>query len=394
MRLNIYGRGNQSDSDLLTTAWADPEPLLLARNYFPEQQSNRLAAEERILEFRSDVVVEPSGALIVTETITVMATGREIKRGIIRDFPTSYEGRYGQRVNVGFEVLEVRRGGSPEPFGTERHGNGVRVYIGHKDVFIPHGEHVYTLVYRTDRQLGFFEDFDELYWNVTGSDWSFPIERALATVTLPEGAEVRNWSAYTCRAGERGRDFETAYEPSGAAIALATTRRLEPGEGFTIAIAFPTGFVAVPKEIAELRRTRERERKEQAAARTLYDAFTNKNRIAAWPSLRELNVNPFVYEGQIVGLRTRFRTMISKNEGLFGHYPDRLVRVSNTPKGQFVEEVDVLLAAKVIGKESTTVPPGGELLIPHVGFIGVYVCKKKFNCAEILCWRDDISCRG
>jgi hypothetical protein len=203
-------------------------------------------ARERILEFRSDVVVEPSGALHVTETITVMATGREIKRGIIRDFPTSYEGRYGQRVNVGFEVLEVRRGGRPEPFRTERHANGVRVTIGDKDVFIPHGEHVYTLVYRTDRQLGFFEDFDELYWNVTGSDWSFPIERALATVTLPEGAEVINWSAYTGRPGEQGRDFETAYEPSGAAIALATTRTLEPGAGFTIAVAFPKGFVSAP----------------------------------------------------------------------------------------------------------------------------------------------------
>lgn len=86
--------------------------------------------------------------------------------------------------------------------------------------------------------------------------------------------------------------------------------------------------------------------------------------------------------------------MISKHDGLFGHYPDRLVRVYDIPKGRFVEEVDVLLAAKVIGKESTTIPLGGELLIPHIRFIGVYLCKKRFNCAEILCWRDDISCRG
>jgi hypothetical protein len=48
---------------------------------------------ERILEFRSDVVVETDGALTVTETIRVVVAGRQIKRGIIRDFPTRYSGK-------------------------------------------------------------------------------------------------------------------------------------------------------------------------------------------------------------------------------------------------------------------------------------------------------------
>ncbi len=48
---------------------------------------------ERIVEFRSDVVVETDGALTVTETIRVVVAGRQIKRGIIRDFPTRYSGK-------------------------------------------------------------------------------------------------------------------------------------------------------------------------------------------------------------------------------------------------------------------------------------------------------------
>jgi uncharacterized membrane protein YgcG len=205
---------------------------------------------ERITEFRSDVVVRPDGALDVTETIKVVARGKEIKRGILRDFPTTYEGRYGQTIRVGFKVIEVRRDGRPEPFKTESVSNGVRVRIGDKDVFISRGEHVYTIVYRTTRQLGFFAEFDELYWNVTGSGWSFEIERALATVTLPQGAEVLNWAAYTGRPGERGQDFASAYSPS-AAMALETTRTLKPGEGFTIAVAFPKGFVVQPSASEE-----------------------------------------------------------------------------------------------------------------------------------------------
>ena len=41
------------------------------------------------------------------------------------------------------------------------------------------------LRYRTTRQLGFFDDHDELYWNVTGNGWDFPIDAASATVALP-----------------------------------------------------------------------------------------------------------------------------------------------------------------------------------------------------------------
>jgi hypothetical protein len=201
---------------------------------------------ERILEFRSDVAVEADGALTVTETIRVVAAGNEIKRGIIRDFPTRYTGKYGETVHVGFQLLDVKRDGKTERYKTESYANGVRIKIGDKNVFIPHGQHVYTLVYRTTRQLGFFDDYDELYWNVTGSDWTFEIESARASVTLPGGAELTNWAAYTGRPGERGQDFHTAYQPSGAALAVETSRTLSPGEGFTIAIAWPKGFVAEP----------------------------------------------------------------------------------------------------------------------------------------------------
>lgn len=205
--------------------------------------------EERILDFHSDVAVAANGTLTVTETIAVIASGREIKRGIIRDFPTTYTGRMGETVTVGFEILAVTRDGRPEPYRTERITNGVRIYIGDKDVFIDKGRHVYTLTYRTDRQLGFFDDFDELYWNVTGSDWTFVIEHASVAVTLPDGADVVDWAAYTGRPGERGRDFRVVQPGAfGSAIEIETTRPLSPGEGFTVAVAFPKGYVAAPTQ--------------------------------------------------------------------------------------------------------------------------------------------------
>ena len=50
----------------------------------------------------------------------------------------------------------------------------------HLDHFLEHGIHRYVLTYRMSRMVGFFEDYDEIYWNATGNAWSFPIERAEA----------------------------------------------------------------------------------------------------------------------------------------------------------------------------------------------------------------------
>src|SRR5262245_66491819 len=84
-------------------------------------------AAERILSFISDVTVARNGDLEVTETITVDAQHDQIRRGILRDFPTIYHGRDGRRVEVGFDVRSVMRDGRAESYVTERLANGVRI---------------------------------------------------------------------------------------------------------------------------------------------------------------------------------------------------------------------------------------------------------------------------
>ncbi len=202
-------------------------------------------AKERIIAFDSHVVIAADGELTVTETITVRAEGRNIKRGIYRDFPTRYKGPDGRSHIVGFDVVSVLRDGRRENWFTENRKNGVRVYAGDKNVYLQPGHHTYTLTYRTDRQLGFFENYDELYWNVTGNDWDFPIERARVTVVLPEGAAMLQHSAYTGPKGARGQDWYFRADDRGNP-GFESTRTLAPGEGFTVAVAWPKGFVAAP----------------------------------------------------------------------------------------------------------------------------------------------------
>lgn len=204
-------------------------------------------AAERILHFRSDIEVDADGAMLVTETITVNAEGAQIKRGIYRDFPTRYKDRLGNSYVVEFEVLGVQRNGADEPWRRQRQGNGVRVYIGDKDRYLPAGVYTYILTYRTDRQLGFFAAYDELYWNVTGNGWSFPIDLAEAYIRLPGDAAFRLVSsdAYTGPAGAQGKDFSFTVDSQGTVI-FSSTRIFAAGEGLTVAVSFPKGYVREP----------------------------------------------------------------------------------------------------------------------------------------------------
>jgi len=204
------------------------------------------AAAERVLDFRSDIAIGAGGTLTVNETIVVQAEGRQIRHGIYRDFPTWYTGRYGQRVRVGFEVVSVSLDGGPVPWLTQRLSNGVRVRIGDAGAMVSRGRHEYALTYRATRELGFFPDQDELYWNVTGNGWAFPIDHVSAEVSLPRQVPAARLSAvaYTGYFGARGRDYTSALRDGGASF--ESTRTLAPHEGMSIVLGFPKGVVRAP----------------------------------------------------------------------------------------------------------------------------------------------------
>ncbi|MBZ0218131.1 MAG: DUF2207 domain-containing protein, partial [Fimbriimonadaceae bacterium] len=212
--------------------------------------SSSVRAEEEILLYESDIVVDAAGYLIVEETIRVRAEGYQIRRGIYRDFPRRIPIADGLWRYVGFKLLEVRRDGNSEPYHTENVGDFIRIYIGDANVYIPTGEYTYAIRYRTSRQLRFFQNFDELFWNVTGNFWSFPIRMAVAHITLPEGAQILRRAAYTGSYGARGSAYEVVTENANT-ITLGTTEPLRQGEGLTVAVAWPKGFVTEPGAASE-----------------------------------------------------------------------------------------------------------------------------------------------
>ncbi len=204
-------------------------------------------ADERILDFHSEIEIAADATMIVSETIRVNAQGARIRRGIYRDFPTAYRDRYGRRVNVIFEPLDVTRDGEPEPWHVERLANGVRTYFGDAEKFLAAGEHRYVFRYRSARQLGFFDDHDELYWNVTGNGWDFVIDHASAAVALPGQVtpDQVTVEGYTGAQGSTARGYTAAVDANGRAT-IEARAPLAPQNGLTVVVSFPKGIVVEP----------------------------------------------------------------------------------------------------------------------------------------------------
>ncbi len=200
-------------------------------------------ATEQINDFHSDITVHRDGSMDVVETIDVVCEQDQIKHGIYRDFPTTYKDNDGSDYVVGFDIRSVGMDGSASPYHTERRSNGVRIYIGDRNSYVSAGRHEYAIAYTTDRQLGFFGDRDELYWNVTGNGWMFPIQNASARITLPAGIRpdsVRT-DGWTGPQGATNKDLKSRISPSG--IEFSTTAPLGSYEGLTILVSWPKGFV-------------------------------------------------------------------------------------------------------------------------------------------------------
>ena len=229
--------------------------FLFPRNAFA--QSLGQLASEQILSYDSGIIINTDSTLDVTETITVNALGQSIKRGIYRDFPTIYETDSGGRYVTGFEILEITRDGKTEPYHTENLSNGTRIYIGESSVYLNPGIYTYQIRYKTDRQIGFFEDRDELFYNAIGTGWVFPIKNSQVEVILPQGVSVPNinYLAYTGPQGSENQNYtaRSITEHGKAKVIYTLTQDLSPYEGFTIAVTWPKGYVTPPTSLQNFR---------------------------------------------------------------------------------------------------------------------------------------------
>jgi hypothetical protein len=215
-----------------------------------------LAAQDTgwtITDFAVAYVVNPSRTIDVTETI-VVDFGTLRRHGIYREIPIKYRREVDLGIPVGagtvaVDLQDIRvTDADGRPLGLQvTRGNVANLRIGDADSYVT-GIQTYVISYRLERGLGFFDDHDELYWQVTGTEWPVPILRASATVTLPTASSSGEGLGAWCYAGhydssDQGR---CSAEAGANGTYRFATGRLLPGEGLTLVAAFPKGIIAPP----------------------------------------------------------------------------------------------------------------------------------------------------
>ena len=83
-----------------------------------------------------------------------------------------------------------------------------------------------TLHYRVTNGLKFFEDHDELYWNVTGDEWDVPVENASAQILLPPGVTGIRALAFTGSYGSRAQNADVVTSDNTVKVLDAAAARV------------------------------------------------------------------------------------------------------------------------------------------------------------------------
>ncbi|HNU48780.1 MAG TPA: DUF2207 domain-containing protein, partial [Bacteroidia bacterium] len=179
----------------------------------------------------------------MTETIKVVAKGIDIRRGIFRVLPEN-KSKSNPLKDVSYEIVSVKRDGKEEPYHLKNENSNTVVYIGEKNEYLDPGIYVYELQYKSSNHVGFFKDYDELYWNVTGNEWSFHIDSVSATIHLPASAKILQQSCYTGYAGSTNTNC-ASQKLSDTEISWSAVG-LNSNEGLTVAVGFPKNIIAPP----------------------------------------------------------------------------------------------------------------------------------------------------
>lgn len=198
---------------------------------------------EHLLSFDADIVIDKNAEVTVTEKIKVYAEGINIRRGIYRSLPL-WRNINGKKTRINYDIISVHKDGAEEDYHTEKTGSDEVIYFGSKDRMLSPGVYEYELTYKTSQQIGFFDTYDEFYWNVNGTLWDFPVDEVSVKLTLPENAEIIQKSCYTGIYGSTGTDC-TGTEISSNTVEWSA-RNLQPNEGLTIAVGFKKGLFTPP----------------------------------------------------------------------------------------------------------------------------------------------------
>ncbi len=196
-----------------------------------------------IEKFHSDIMVQEDSSMIVKETIETQFD--QPRHGIYREIPFKYRDDLGKMVVTPTRVLSVtNESGKAWKYRVDKTGRIVNIRIGDAKRYVS-GHQTYVITYEVENAILFFDDHDELYWNVTGNYWKAPIKEASATVSLTTNVKSKNLMGAGFE-GRYGSKEECTFETYDNIGRFSAKRSLGMGEGLTLALGWDKGLISPP----------------------------------------------------------------------------------------------------------------------------------------------------
>ena len=206
-------------------------------------------AEEKINNFVADIKINSDATFHVQEKIDYDFGSAE-RHGIFRDIPYQYN-IAGKKYSINIDNISVNdENNQPLNFVVSNSSGQKDIKIGDADVLLT-GRKTYVIDYDVKYAINYFEDHDELYWNVTGNGWDVAIENVQTTVELPASSAVQN-SQITCYTGLAGStdkctsfNFNFSVSSTEEVVeAVFNSKALSSNYGMTIVFGFAKNIVA------------------------------------------------------------------------------------------------------------------------------------------------------
>lgn len=187
-------------------------------------------APESIMRLDSVITINQDTSLSITEKIVYFTPVD--KHGIYRYIPEKYRKNGLIAINQISDVSVQDNFGTDMPYQLSRENGNLTLKIGDPEVTFA-GTRIYVISYKVAKALMRQKGFDELYWDITGEGWQFPIGVASVTVNSPY-AKVTETKCFTGAFGSTESNCDFGLVEKG--VESSKTTPTNPGENFTVAL--------------------------------------------------------------------------------------------------------------------------------------------------------------
>jgi len=198
--------------------------------------------------FDVDIKIEPSGDLLITESIR-QQFGSTRRHGIFRYIPNRlrYDDEYDRVYPIELVSVTASPEGTPDDVETSEENGNFVIRIGDPDVEIT-GRHTYEIVYRVEGAINRFETHDELYWNAIGDRWEQSIDAMTVSVRGPAPID-----RVACFSGPFGSTLPCGSAKIKNGIAQFVHQGLSAYSALSVVVALRPGTVASTAPILDER---------------------------------------------------------------------------------------------------------------------------------------------